>query len=74
MSDVEDLFNCFDEEPEEVAVAIPVVENLENEMEQGEIDENLDTSKNSLKRPADEDDVDEAPKKQKIESLLDDIK
>lgn len=72
MTDVDDLFNCFDEEPEEEKQkTVPIV--LVEEDQPIEVDDDPETSKNSLKRQHSSEET-EIPKKPKIESLLDDIK
>ncbi|XP_070495125.1 exosome RNA helicase MTR4 [Chironomus tepperi] len=74
MGDVDDLFACFDEEPEEQQTAVPVVMDVEVKSEEiTEIEDDTDISGTASKRHIDDSDEDAPSKKQRVESLLDDI-
>lgn len=73
MADLDELFGCLEEEPEEkqTTVSVPIVID-ENEDSSMEI---LEKSQKRLHDDADEiEEIQNSSKKLKIESLLDDIK
>lgn len=74
MGDVDDLFACFDEEPEEQQTAVPIVIDVDVKKEEiEEIENDADISGSASKRHIDDSDEDAPSKKPRVESLLDDI-
>ncbi|CAO1370413.1 unnamed protein product [Diamesa tonsa] len=72
MADVDDLFNCFDEEVEEKQTTVPVVLDVEPNDDET-VESNSEQAENTLKRTLEDSEDEDTTKKPRIESLLDDI-